>query len=135
MSMSNTTENDVLLMMLKGTDPAWRTASTLYISLHTADPGETGTAITNETSYGGYSRVPVIKASGWSDGGSTFSNDALIQFPQCTSGTVTLMYFGVVTTASGAGQLLVSGQLSSNLGVSAGIQPQFAAGDLDVTAD
>ena len=42
MSMSNTTENDILLAMLVGTDPAWRDDVTHYIALHTADPGEAG---------------------------------------------------------------------------------------------
>jgi len=135
MSKSNATENDVLKMMLQGVDPAWRAAATIYVALYTADPGEAGTAITSEATYGGYARVGVTKASGWTDGGSTFSNAALIQFPQCTSGTNAITHFGVVTTASGAGQLLTSGALSSTLNVSSGIQPQFAAGQLTVTED
>ncbi|HRK94934.1 MAG TPA: hypothetical protein PK694_01315 [Rhodospirillales bacterium] len=135
MSMSNDTENDILEAILKGTDPAWRAGATIYVALYTADPGEAGTAVTNEATYTSYARVAVTKASGWNDGGSTFDNAALIQFPQCTGGTNTITHFGLVTTSAGAGQLLVSAALSSSLAVSSGIQPQFAAGDLTVTAD
>lgn len=135
MSKSNVTENDILKMMLQGVDPAWRAGATIYVALYTADPGEAGTAITSEATYGGYARVGVAKASGWSDGGSTFSNSGLVQFPQCTSGSNAITHFGLVTSPSGAGQLITSGALSSTLNVSSGIQPQFAPGDLDVTED
>lgn len=135
MSMSNTTENDVLKMMLQGTDPSWRAGATQWIALHTADPGEAGTATTSEATYTSYARVAVTKATGWTDGGATFSNAALVQFPQCTGGSNAITHFSVVTTSSGAGQILVSGALSATLNVATGIQPQFAIGNLDVTAD
>ena len=135
MSMSNTTENDVLKMMLQGTDPSWRADATQWIALHTADPGEAGSAVTSEATYTSYARVAVIKATGWTDGGSTFSNAALVQFPQCTGGSNAITHFSVVTSSSGAGQILVSGALSATLNVATGIQPQFAIGELDVAAD
>lgn len=81
------------------------------------------------------SRVAITKATGWTDGGSTFSNAALIQAPQCTGGSNAITHFGLVTASSGAGQLLVSGALSATLNVTTGIQPQFAIGELDVAAD
>lgn len=133
--MSNTTENDVLKMMLEGEDPSWRAGATVWIALHTADPGEAGTATTSEATYTSYARVAVTKATGWTDGGATFSNAALVQFPQCTGGSNAITHFSVVTTSSGAGQILVSGALSATLNVATGIQPQFAIGDLDVSAD
>lgn len=135
MSKSNTTENDFLKMVLQGTDPSWRSGATQYLALYTDDPGESGTAITSEATYTGYARVAVTKATAWTDGGSSFSNSALVQFGKCTGGTNDITHFGVVTTASGAGQLLYSGALSSTLSVSNNIQPQFDAGDLVVTED
>ena len=87
MSLSNTTENDVLAMLLLGDDPAWRAGATAYLTLHTADPGEAGTAITSECAYGGYARVAITKATFWTDGGSSFSNAVLAQWPVCTSGS------------------------------------------------
>ena len=135
MSKSNTTENDILKMVLQGVDPAWRAGATLYVALHSVDPGETGTAITNETTYGGYARMPIAKATGWTDAGSSFSNADLIQFPVCANGTVNIAAFSIVTTASGAGQVLYSGALTTTLAVSVNIQPQFAAGSLVITED
>ena len=135
MSKSNTTENDVLLMALKGTDPSWRSGANLYLALYTADPGEAGTAITNETVYTYYARQTLAKATAWTDGGSTFSNADLIQFPVCGVTGATLTYAAIVTTSSGAGQILYSGQLNSPLAVSSLIQPQFAIASLTVVED
>ena len=135
MSKSNTTENDILKAILQGTDPSWRAGANLYLALYTADPGEAGTATTNETAYTNYARQTLAKASAWTDGGSSFSNAALIQFPQCGVTGATLTYVAIVTTASGAGQIIYSGQLNSPLAVSNLIQPQFAIGALTVTED
>lgn len=135
MSKSNTTENDILKAVLQGTDPSWRAGATIYLALYTSDPGEAGTAITNEAAYGSYARVAITKATGWTDGGSTFSNAALLQFPECTSGSETETHVGLVTTASGAGQLIISGALTASRAVSSGIQPQFTIGALTITED
>lgn len=134
MSMSNTTENAVLEAILQGTDPSWRAGATQYLALFTADPGETASLVA-EANYTGYARVALTKATAWTDGGSTFTNAALIQFGACTAGTNALTHFAVVDTASGAVAMMVSGSLSATLNVSAGIQPQFAAGALSIGAD
>jgi hypothetical protein len=63
------------------------------------------------------------------------ANAALVQFPQCTGGTATLTHFAVGVASSSTGKILYKGALSSSLAVSSGIQPQFAAGDLDITED
>lgn len=115
------------------------TAGNLYVSLHTADPGETGTQNTNETSYTSYARVAVVRSAvGWTVGGSaptTAQNAAIVAFPQCTGGTPTITHFGVGTASSGAGKLLYSGALTASLAVSSGITPQFGIGALLVTED
>jgi hypothetical protein len=72
---------------------------------------------------------------GWTLTSQTISNTALVQFPQCTGSTATASYFGIGTDASGTGNLLMSGALTSSLSISNGIQPQFAAGALTVTVD
>jgi hypothetical protein len=131
--MSNTTENDILKAVLQGTDIGWRAGANRYLALFTADPTEAG-SFANEATYTGYARVAIPTASGWTDGGSTFSNASLLQFGQCTAGSNTITHFAVCT-ASTAGQLLVSGALNSALNVSSGIQPQFAVGALSVSSD
>ena len=134
MSLSNTTENAALKMFLQGTDPSYRVGATQYLALFTADPTESG-SVANEANYTGYARVALTKATAWTDGGSTFSNAALIQFGACTAGSNTVTHFAVVDSASGAGAMMISGALSASLNVSAGIQPQFAAAALTITAD
>jgi hypothetical protein len=111
-------------------------AGSFYISLHTADPGESGSQSTNEASYTGYARVAVARSvSGFTLVTSTISNAALVQFAQCTGGSNTLTHFGIGTESSGSGNLIFKGSLTSSLSVSTGIQPQFAAGALTVTVD
>ena len=134
MSLSNTTENATLKMHLQGTDPAYRAGATNYLMLLTADPGEAG-SVANEATYTGYARVPLTKASAWTDGGSTFTNASLIQFGVCTAGSNAITHFAVVDTDSGAVEQMISGALSATLNVSAGIQPQFPSGALGVSAD
>ena len=134
MSASNTTENDILKLICQGTDPAWRAAATGYWALFTEDPGETG-SLADECTYTGYARVAQTKATAWTDGGSTFSNAALVQWPQCTGGTNDATHFAWVSSASGATAYMLSGALASTLSISNGIQPQAAAGQLNVTAD
>ena len=134
MSLSNTTENATLKAHLQGTDLPYRAGATQYLALFTADPGETA-SLAAEADYTGYARVPLTKATAWTDGGSSFSNAAQVQFGACTAGTNALNSFAVVDTASGAVAQMISGALSATLNVSAGIQPQFAIGALTITAD
>ena len=61
--------------------PASATAGSLYVSLHTADPGETGDQTTNETAYTNYARVAVARsAAGWTVSGNNASNTAAVNF-------------------------------------------------------
>lgn len=117
------------------------TAGNLYISLHTADPGESGSQNTSEATYTSYARVAVARSSGaWDVTGSVGSNLAAVEFPTATGGSNTLTHFGVGTASSGAGNLLLSGQLEvggvpAPLSVSNGITPSFAIGALTITVD
>lgn len=135
MSASNTTENDLCLAIFDSTDPGWWANSDFYVRLHSADPGEAGTATTNEISYTGYDGVTISRTTGFSVSGNTASNAALVQFPLCSGGSATATYFSVCTTQNGAGQIIVSGALSSSLAISNGIQPQFNTGELDIVID
>lgn len=136
MSKSNTTENDTLNAIIRWVDPAWRANANRYIALHTADPGESGTAVTSEAAFGGYARATITASSGFSAAsGGSISNANLIQFPECTSGSETITHFSIVTTASWAGQILYSGALTASRSVSSWIQLQFWAGALTITED
>lgn len=146
MSASNTLETALLNLIFLNTDIAnigdaaglqnSATAGSLYVSLHTADPGEAGSQTTSEATYTSYARVAVARSgAGWTVTGNTADNTAAVNFPACTGGTNTITYFGVGTDSSGAGTLLFSGILTASLAVSTGITPSFAIGTLDITAD
>lgn len=115
------------------------TAGSLYVSLHTADPGETGSQTTSECAYTSYARVAVARSgAGWTTGSTAptqAANTAAVAFPKCTGGTETATHFGIGTASSGAGHLLCSGALTSNLAISNNITPSFAIAALVVTLD
>jgi hypothetical protein len=113
-------------------------ATNLYISLHTANPGATGTQSTSEATYGGgtgYARVAVVRSSaGFTITNETITNAAIITFGACVGGTgETETYVGIGTASSGAGILLWFGQLTTPLAVSGGITPSIAIGALSIT--
>lgn len=142
MPKSTSTCNNILALIFNAT--AWADIAendttsplgNLYLSLHTADPGVGNNQTTNETAYTNYARVAVARTTGGWDapsGGAT-ANAALVQFAQCGASGATLTHVAIGTAASGAGTVLYAGALSSSLAVANGIQPQFAAGALDVT--
>lgn len=112
------------------------TAGVFYISLHEADPGETGDQTTNEGNYTSYARVSVARSTaGWTVAAGVADNDAAITFPACTGGSDTETHFGIGSDASGAGNRFMNGALTASLAVSSGITPSFAIGALDVTLD
>lgn len=116
--------------------PAAAAAGNLYVSLHTADPGEAGNQSTSETTYTGYARVAVARSgAGWTVAGNQVSNAAAITFGACTVGTPVITHFGIGTSSAGAGNLLFSGAMSASLSVSPGITPEIAIGGLVVTED
>lgn len=108
--------------------------TSLYLSLHTADPGTGGSQLTNETAYTNYVRVAVARTSGgWTVTSNSAVNAALVQFAQCGVTGATITHVAIGTASSGAGLVLYAGALTSSLEVANGIQPQFAASALTVT--
>uniref|UniRef100_A0A6M3IND2 Uncharacterized protein n=1 Tax=viral metagenome TaxID=1070528 RepID=A0A6M3IND2_9ZZZZ len=146
MSKGNTFENDLLLHVFQnaaialigdasGLQPS-AAAGSLYVSLHTADPGEAGDQTTSECAYTSYARVAVARtAGGWTVTANAVENAGAITFPACTGGSETATYFAVGTSSAGAGKILYSGALTAGLAISSGITPAFAAGELDITED
>lgn len=135
MSKGNTTENDVVKFMFNATAmPSY--GANLYISLHTADPGEAGDQTTNECAYTSYARVAVSRdVAGWTVSANSAQNAAEITFPECTGGSETVTHVAVGTSAGGAGQILYKGALTASIAVSNLITPRFPAGTLIVQED
>ena len=133
MSKGNTYENDLLLMLLNATpianicdNAATAPLTNLYVSLHTADPGEAGSQTTNEIAYTSYARVAVARTSGgWTVASGSASPAATIGFPAGTGGTGTATHFGVGTASSGTGKLLYSGAVTPNIVCGNGVTPQL----------
>ena len=143
MSKGDTFENDLLKLIFQAVaiadiaeNDTTAPLTNLYVSLHTADPGEAGVQTTSEATYTGYARVAVARTSGgWAVSTNTADNVAAITFGACTAGSNTITHFAVGTASSGAGKILYSGALTASLAVSAGITPQFAIGVCDCTED
>ncbi len=112
-------------------------AGSLYVSLHTSDPGEAAASqAASETAYTNYARVAVVRsAAGWTVAGNTVSNAAIVSFPAGGATGSTITHFGVGTGASGATDLLFKGALGSSLAVSSGIAPSMAIGALTNVCD
>ncbi|WP_090879897.1 hypothetical protein [Nitrosovibrio sp. Nv6] len=133
MSKGNTFENDFLKLIFTATaianiadNAAASPLTSLYVSLHTADPGEAGDQTTSEATYTSYARVAVARSgSGWTVTGNSVSPAAEIAFPAATGGTNTITHFGVGTASAGAGKLLYSGTVSPNISVSSGVTPKL----------
>ena len=137
MSKGDTFENDLLKLIFNATaianiadNAASSPLTNLYVALHTADPGESGTQSTSEISYTGYARVAVARTSGgWTITSSSVSPAADITFGTMTAGTGgTATYASIGVASSGATKILYSGALSPSQVVANGVAPIVKAG-------
>jgi hypothetical protein len=146
MSKSNSWENALLLLLFNNTNAAnigdatglrgSTVAGSLYLSLHTADPGEAGDQTTNEAAYTSYARVPVARSgSGFTVSGNSVNLTSAVNFPAGTGGSGTVTHFGIGTALSGAGVLLYSGTVTPNIVTGNGVTPQLTTAAGLVTED
>lgn len=133
MSKGDTFENDLLKLVFNATaianiadNAASSPLTNLYVSLHTADPGDSGSQTTSETAYTSYARVAVARTTGgWTVTANSVSPVANIDFPACTGGTSTITHFGVGTASSSTGKLLYKGTVTPNISVTTGVTPRL----------
>jgi hypothetical protein len=145
MSIADLAEDAILNLVFRAVswatyaDNTVTTAQTnIGISLHTADPGDTGTAATNEVTtaaYTGYTRVNVARTTGgWTaSSGGSISPAAAINFPAGTAGTgATVSFFATASSngnpPTGALAVLWSGAVSPTIAVGTGVTPQLTTG-------
>ena len=139
MSKTNTWETGLLELLFTNTTfsgvgdatglPGAATAGSLYFSLHTADPGETGDQTTNEVTYASYARVAVARSGvGWTVTADAVAVDANVTFPAGTGGSGTATHWGLGTASSGVGKLLYKGSISPSIVTGNGVTPQLTAG-------
>lgn len=139
MSKSNAFETDLLLLLFNNTNIAnigdatgvrgSSTAGSLYLSLHTGDPGEAGDQTTNEIAYTGYARVAVARSSGgFTVSGASVTLAADQDFGAMTGGAGgTVTYFAIGSASSGTGKILYSGAVSPSIAVTSGVIPRLKA--------
>lgn len=101
--------------------------TTVYVSLHTGDPGATGAS---EVSGGSYARKALSSAAAAS---GAVTSDAVVSFtgmPDCSSSPVT--HFGLWDAASD-GNWLWGGSLAASKAPGAGDTVEFPVGDIDAS--
>jgi hypothetical protein len=146
MSATNAFENKILSLYFENADAAnigdagglrgSVTAGSLYCSLHTADPAETGDQTTNEIAYTSYARVTVARSvAQWTVASGVADNDNAITFPAGTGGSGTATHFAYGSATSGVGNRDMNGALSASLVCGSGVTPSFAPGAADTTLD
>lgn len=132
MSKSNSLENAVLELVLNAqpynnmfADGA-SAFTDLWVSLHTASPGEGGTQNSNEVGYTGYARVSIDRdGTGWTVTGGIASPNANIVFPTGSGGSGIVTHFAIGAASSGAGRIFYFGTVTPNLATGNGITPKL----------
>lgn len=97
--------------------------TSLYLSLHTAQPTPGGTQATSEVSYPSYARRSIARSTaGFVVTGQGVSLAAASTFPSSTAGstTQTATYFGIGVSSTAAGKILYSGLITPSLSIVGG---------------
>jgi hypothetical protein len=122
---SNYLETALYNHVLRNT--SYTPAATLYVALFTSTATaadiEAGT-LTNEVSGGSYARQTVTFAAPTNGSGS---NSGTVTFPTASAGWGTIR-FAAIMDASSTGNVLVYGQLTSDVTINSGNTFQFNAG-------
>jgi hypothetical protein len=122
---------------MAGLSPAGETAvlaalvTTAYVSLHTADPGNTGA---NEITGGGYARQGAVAFTNSGSNPTVAANSAIISYPTATAAWGTINFFGLWSAAT-AGTFNGSAAVATPKTVNSGDQARFATGALTVSAN
>lgn len=124
MTIGNFLENALLNAVYNAT--AFGLSGNPFVSLHTADPGETGAS---EVVGGSYARQQADFAA--AAGGAT-SNAAAVEFTGMPAVTVT--HVGIWDAVT-VGNFLWGGPLTTPRSPSAGDTLRFLTGEIDVTLD
>lgn len=104
--------------------------TTCYVSLHTADPGDTGA---NEISGAAYARVGPVAFANAGNNPTVSSNSAILTYVAATGAWGTITHFGTWDALT-AGNFRGSGALTTPKAVNSGDTARFVAGALTITA-
>ena len=108
--------------------------TSVFVSLHTADPNPTppGTFVSTEVSGGAYARLSAAFTQSGADP-TVAANSGILTFPTATASWGTVSHFALWTALTG-GTFLGAGALLTPKAVNSGDVARFAAGALTVTA-
>jgi hypothetical protein len=141
--MTDDFENKLALLLFNNTAlanigdatglPATAAAGSTQLALSTSALTDADTLLTaTEVAYTGYARPTQARSSaGWTATGATVDNAALIQFGEMTAGgpdTVVHLGLGFIATGN---VLRLHQDLTADLVINNGVNPQFAIGALD----
>jgi hypothetical protein len=125
-------QNTLLTTIFKNRDDG--IIKDLWVSLHTADPGELGNQSTNEVNYTSYKRVLIASSGeGWCiKDGYAYPTDPIV-FQRGTGGSGTATHFGIGTSWAGAGELLYVGTITPNIPCGYSFTPQLTSSMIKTT--
>lgn len=144
MPATNTLESEILNLIFLNDDfdqigdaagiQGSTAAGNIELSIHTGTLDDTSNQNTTESIYTGYARQDVTRsAAQWTETAGTVSNDNAIQFGEKTAGgDETVTDYGAGSDVL-ANELWIYDALTASLFVGNGVNPQFAAGDLDIS--
>jgi hypothetical protein len=136
-SKSNYLKNAILNAVLTGVLPEFLQDKSIFVALHTDDPlssNASGKQDAYEMTFDGYSRTEMLKSSeSFLVKDSTGRNNVDISFSHCKSGGQIAKYWSFGRSASGPGDILYSGKMSSELGIGAMSIPFSPKNDISIT--
>lgn len=124
MSFSTAHANEYLRLVYNATpvanladNAASAPLTSIWLALHSGDPGRAGNASTNEVAYTGYARpAPARTTGGFTVTGDSVSLVAVQSFGAATAGSATATYWSTTVAASGTSRILHKGPIGSRLG-------------------
>lgn len=137
MSLSGRITRNLLDALFNNT--AFANLANVYVSLHTADPGEDGQSA-GEVSGGSYAREQTAPADWAAASGadpSTLDNTSAITFTTATGSWGTVTHFGLWTSLAGTTEADFIGATPADTSrtIDSGETAEFAIGAITVTAD
>lgn len=128
MSFSNYLETELLDHVFANN--AYTSPTTVYVSLHTANPDEDASGTEVSTVGTAYAR----QAGSFTVSGNTATTDAAIEYATATANFGTVSHVAI-WDASTAGNMLAYAALTTSKAISTGDVFRIPAGDLDITLD
>jgi hypothetical protein len=133
MSKSDIFENDLLKLIFNAVpianiadNAASIPLTSIFVALHTADPGEAGNQSTSEAAYPGYTRVGVARTgAGWIVTGASVSPANSIDFPEAAGAGSNITHWSAGVASGGATKILYSGTVTPNIVIATGVTPRL----------